>query len=209
MVSGSLSTSCQECFSPFPHGTGPLSVSREYLALPDGPGRFAQGSTCPALLRVPLRPAPLRVRSCHALRPPFPRRSARGNGSDDAALQPRRRRNAPGLGYSPFARRYWGNHSYFLFLRVLRCFSSPRWPPATKSGITPKGVGLSHSDTRASTVICTYARIFAAYHVLHRLREPRHPPCALRSFFSCEAARAACLRATCHRTGGQKARSGE
>ena len=110
---------------------------------------------------------------------------------------------------SPVARRYWGNHSYFLFLRVLRCFSSPRWPPATKNGITPKGVGLSHSDTRASTVICTYARIFAAYHVLHRLREPRHPPCALRSFFSHEAARAACLRATCHRTDGQKARSGE
>ena len=36
----------------------------------------------------------------------------------------------PGLGWSPFARHYWGNHSCFLFLRVLRCFSSPRWPPA-------------------------------------------------------------------------------
>ena len=31
-----------------------------------------------------------------------------------------------GLGWSPFARRYSGNHSYFLLLRVLRCFSSPR-----------------------------------------------------------------------------------
>lgn len=29
-----------------------------------------------------------------------------------------------GLGSSPFARRYLGNHSYFLFLQVLRCFSS-------------------------------------------------------------------------------------
>ena len=28
-------------------------------------------------------------------------------------------------------------------------------------------------------VICTYPRLIAAYHVLHRLREPRHPPCAL------------------------------
>ena len=54
MVSGSISLPCSGFFSPFPHGTGPLSVSQEYLALPDGPGRFTQGSTCPALLRIPL-----------------------------------------------------------------------------------------------------------------------------------------------------------
>ena len=34
-----------------------------------------------------------------------------------------------GLGYSPFDRLYWGNRVYFLFLRVLRCFSSPRSLP--------------------------------------------------------------------------------
>ena len=33
-----------------------------------------------------------------------------------------------GLGSSPFARRYLENRFYFLFLGVLRCFSSPRWP---------------------------------------------------------------------------------
>jgi hypothetical protein len=38
-------------FSPFLHSTGALSVSREYLALPDGAGRFRQGFTSPALLR--------------------------------------------------------------------------------------------------------------------------------------------------------------
>ena len=52
MVSGSISLPCSGFFSPFPHGTGPLSVSREYLALPDGPGGFTQGFTCPALLRI-------------------------------------------------------------------------------------------------------------------------------------------------------------
>ena len=31
-----------------------------------------------------------------------------------------------GLASFPFARRYLGNHYCFLFLRVLRCFSSPR-----------------------------------------------------------------------------------
>ena len=34
-----------------------------------------------------------------------------------------------GLGSSHFARRYFGNRGCFLFLRVLRCFSSPRSPP--------------------------------------------------------------------------------
>ncbi len=38
-------------FSPFPHGTGSLSVTEEYLALPDGPGGFRQDSSCPAVLR--------------------------------------------------------------------------------------------------------------------------------------------------------------
>ncbi|OUO46399.1 hypothetical protein B5F78_16565 [Bacteroides sp. An279] len=42
-----------------------------------------------------------------------------------------------------------------------------------------QGDGLSHSDTRGSKATCASPRIFAACHVLHRLREPRHPPCAL------------------------------
>ena len=54
MVSGSFSPSYSEYFSPFLHSTGSLSVSQEYLALADGPARFRQGFTCPALLRIPL-----------------------------------------------------------------------------------------------------------------------------------------------------------
>ena len=77
MVSGSLSLPSSGCFSPFPHGTGPLSVSREYLALPDGPGRFAQDYSCPALLRIPLGLGALRIRGSHPLWPNFPERSAR------------------------------------------------------------------------------------------------------------------------------------
>ena len=42
--------------------------------------------------------------------------------------------------------------------------------------------GLSHSEILGSMVICTYPRLIAAYHVLHRLHEPRHPPCALYYF---------------------------
>ena len=42
--------------------------------------------------------------------------------------------------------------------------------------------GLPHSDIRDSMDICSYSRLFAACHVLLRLREPRHPSCALLSF---------------------------
>src|SRR5690554_4654263 len=49
-VSGSISLPSQGFFSPFPHGTGSLSVSWEYLALEDGPPIFRQDITCPVLL---------------------------------------------------------------------------------------------------------------------------------------------------------------
>ena len=39
------------CFSPFPHGTCSLSVTREYLGLEGGPPMFRQDFTCPALLK--------------------------------------------------------------------------------------------------------------------------------------------------------------
>jgi hypothetical protein len=35
------------------------------------------------------------------------------------------------------------------------------------------------SETPGSKVVCTSPRLIAAYHVLHRFRTPRHPPCAL------------------------------
>jgi hypothetical protein len=52
MVSGTISLPCSGYFSPFPHGTGSLSVSQEYLALPDGTGWFTQDFSGPALLRI-------------------------------------------------------------------------------------------------------------------------------------------------------------
>ena len=58
------------------------------------------------------------------------------------------------------------------------------------AGIAPGG--LPHSDIRGSTGICPSPRLFAACHVLLRLREPRHPPCALVSFRMPYTATAAC-----------------
>ena len=39
-------------FPPFPHGTGSLSVTREYLALGDGPPGFRRNFSCSAVLRI-------------------------------------------------------------------------------------------------------------------------------------------------------------
>ena len=85
-------------------------------------------------------------------------------------------RDRPGLGYCAFARHYLRNHSYFLFLRVLRCFSSPGSPTAMRrcDGIAP--AGFPHSDIRGSQGICPSPRLFAACHVLPRLREPQASP---------------------------------
>ena len=105
-------------------------------------------------------------------------------------------RTSRGLGSSPFARHYWGNHCCFLFLEVLRCFSSLRSPPRPVPGMTAlQAAGLSHSETRGSKVICTSPRIIAAYRVLHRLHEPRHPPCALSYFPRYRTPQNPCARA--------------
>ena len=124
-VSGTISLPCSGCFSPFPHGTCSLSVSQEYLALPDGPGRFRQDFTCPALLRILLDPNCI---SSTGLSPSTVKLSSLFYytiNSHITVLQPQYCRNNIGLGYSPFARHYLGNHYCFLFLRLLRCFSSP------------------------------------------------------------------------------------
>jgi hypothetical protein len=75
MVSGSISLPYSGFFSPFPHGTSSLSVSQEYLALWDGPHRFIQGFTCPALLRILLSCYSLLIRDYHPLRFVFPNNS--------------------------------------------------------------------------------------------------------------------------------------
>ena len=72
-ISGSVSLPSSGCFSPFPHGTCSLSVTREYLGLEGGPPMFRQDFTCPALLESL---ADLRLRGCHPLWPGFPTGSA-------------------------------------------------------------------------------------------------------------------------------------
>lgn len=70
-------------FSPFPHGTGSLSVDHEYLALEDGPPIFRQDFTCPALLVVHLVLSYcFRLQGYHLLWPHFPERSTNGKDKE-------------------------------------------------------------------------------------------------------------------------------
>jgi hypothetical protein len=127
-VSGTISLPCLGCFSPFPYGTGSLSVSEKYLALPDGAGRFRQDSSGPALLRILLVLINLCLRGYHPLWLNFP--------EDftwwwflNAVLQPCSG-TPPQFGLFPFRSPLLRESLYcFLFLRLLRCFSSAGWLP--------------------------------------------------------------------------------
>ena len=125
-VSGTISLPYLGCFSPFPYGTGSLSVSEEYLALPDGAGRFKQDSSGPALLRILHVHINLRLRGYHALWLYFPKNSAWWCFLK-VVLQPRLRTRSRFRLFpvrSPLLRE---SLTYFLFLRLLRCFSSAGW----------------------------------------------------------------------------------
>ena len=60
-----------------------------------------------------------------------------------------------------------------------KMFQFPAFAPRDPRGVRIAPDGLPHSDIRGSMGICPSPRLFAACHVLLRLREPRHPPCAL------------------------------
>ena len=80
-----------------------------------------------------------------------------------------------GLGCSLFARRYWGNRVCFLFLRVLRWFTSPGWlrHPMDSDGDLedcPRGVA-PFGNLRVKACL----RLTEAYRSLPR---PSSPACA-------------------------------
>src|SRR6266446_4627677 len=94
------------------------------------------------------------------------------------------RASTTGLGWPDFARRYFRDRGCFLFLRVLRCFSSPGLPRACARSSALRPTGLPHSEILGSQLVCSSPRLIAAYHVLRRLPVPRHPPCALTRLIS-------------------------
>ena len=108
-----------------------------------GPPGFGPGFTCPALLGMrnsgetgfaygaltrcgrPFHAVPLPCGFVPAPRWAAPGRDSRNPRAATPAAYPR-----PGLGWCAFARRYSRTPRRFLFLGVLRCFSSPGCLPA-------------------------------------------------------------------------------
>lgn len=84
---------------------------------------FPQGSTCLVVLWIPPCLLPFRVRVFHPLWTAFPKPFPYSCRINSAVRTPGC--THPGLGSSAFARRYLRNRCFFLFLRLLRCFSSP------------------------------------------------------------------------------------
>ena len=107
------------------------------------------------------------------------------SGYPQPAPQPQYHRSNTGLGSSAFARHYLRNHYCFLFLGVLRCFSSPRSPHAAMYSLhDPEAlppVGFPIRKSPGLSLFSGSPKLIAAYHVLHRLPLPRHPPYALSS----------------------------
>ena len=107
----------------FPSRYYSLSVTKEYLALRGGPRIFRQGFTCLVLLWILSRFVRFRIRGFHSLWQGLSIPFLLADSIDYTVRTPGSK--LPGLGSSAFARRYLRNHFCFLFLRLLRCFSSP------------------------------------------------------------------------------------
>ena len=148
----------------------------------DGAACFGQGSSDPALLRVPARlaeasrtglsPAPARP----SRRVPLP------------PLLPSRRPYNPARASTPAV---WAGPLSLAATRgvTLVFLSSDYWDVSVRrvrlrrpaDAAPPRG-GLPHSDTHGSKAVRASPWTFAACRVLRRLREPRHPPYALTRF---------------------------
>ena len=75
----------------------------------------------------------------------------------------------------------------FIFLRLLRCFTSAGLAPTDYEFIRRhpgNRDGFPHSEIHGSKPVCGSPWLIAAYHVLHRLLAPRHSPLALSSLIT-------------------------
>ena len=176
MVSGSLSLPAQGCFSPVPHGTRPLSVTRESLALEGGPPSFTPDFSGRALLRNSTPPNP--SASATGLSPSLaPRSRGLRVPSFDRSVGPT----------TPVPRGDWFGLRRFRspLLSASRLISLPpgtemfQFPgfASLRREMTAKtAAGLPHSAISGSLRVCRSPELIAAYHGLPRLRVPRHPP---------------------------------
>ena len=135
----------------------------------DGAARFRQDSSGPALLRITLcgLPMPGTQLSCSA---------ACLSRHVPLSSDLQRRGPTTPLGSSAFARRYLRNHCCFLFLRVLRCFSSPGWPLSRWRAFRAPGSPIRKSaDLRAFAPPRGLSQLVTSFFASESLGIPRAP----------------------------------
>ena len=137
----------------------------------------------PRVTQVPLSLIPLHVQDCHLLWSDFPDGSVRGLNTISWSYYPARAFLHGRFGLFPVRSPLLGESRLFSIPQGTKMFQFPWFASPPRVGIAAlQAAGLSHSEIPGSKVICTYPGLIAAYHVLHRLREPRHPPDALTCF---------------------------
>ena len=113
----------------FPSQYFALSVTKEYLALRGGPRAFRQGFSCLVLLWILPGFSSFRIRGFHSLWLVFPE-PFYYNFKSLSQSEPRSARTSVWALPISLAATF-GIILYFLFLRLLRCFSSPGSRPYT------------------------------------------------------------------------------
>ncbi len=164
----------------FPSQYYALSVTEEYLALEGGPPDFPQGFPCLVVLWILLS----LINFAYGIFTLSDQISQNCSAIDSSTLcspQPRGARTTVWALSISLAATLEIEVSFFSsgYLDV----SVPPVPFHTLwIGVWILEVcssGFPHSDISGSMDICSSPKLFAAYHVLHRLSVPRHPPCAL------------------------------
>ena len=158
----------------FPSRYYTLSVTWSYLALWDGPHIFRQDSSCPDVLRILAGSTQVFAYGAFTLsRLPFQVSSA-----DSSFLMQVLYPNGIStvrLGSSDFARHYFRNRFFFLFLRVIRCFSSPGSLDITIDSLYRTATLLAVSSLiRISAATIAHLQLAAAFRSLSR---PSSAPC--------------------------------
>src|SRR6266496_612941 len=198
-------------FSPFPHGTGPLSVTREYLGLGGGPPGFTRDFSGPVLLGIPsgsrssfayggvtLCADAFQASSATQTISYFlPDQQLWLAGPTTPVTQRLPAMTRDRFGLFPF-RSPLLRESLLLSLPVgTEMFHFPTLPPpalCVQAGATghyaQSGFPIRKSPDRS--LVADSPGLIAGSYVLLRLLVPRHPPCALINLATTDDARVHC-----------------
>ena len=147
-----------------------------------GPPDFPQGFSCLVVLRILLALLRFRIRDFHPLSLVFPVPFCYRSIANCSPLPRGARTTVWALSIS-LAATLEIEFSFFSsgYLDVSVHQVPDAWLCIHHTTTEVCSARFPHSEISGSKCICHSPKLFAAYHVFHRLLVPRHPPCALSS----------------------------